>query len=96
MLRAFSYAPRTFVTMAAKKNESSACGGIIDVVITTEPHESGDGGAPRKSGVLCAEEGVFRVLLGIRGHEIQSHCVKVHSRSVNEELRIASGFRSTI
>src|SRR5437870_3593193 len=32
-----------------------------------------------------------RTPTGIRSHEIQSHCVKVHSRSGNEELKIASG-----
>jgi hypothetical protein len=32
-----------------------------------------------------------RIRSGIRSHEVQSPCVKVHSRSVNEELKIASG-----
>ena len=29
--------------------------------------------------------------IGMRSHEIQSRCVRVHSRSVDEELKIASG-----
>jgi hypothetical protein len=32
-----------------------------------------------------------RTPTGMRNHEIQSYCVRVHSRSVNEELKIASG-----
>jgi hypothetical protein len=29
--------------------------------------------------------------IGMRGYELQTRCVGVHSRSVNEELKIASG-----